>query len=443
MSERKECSKCGRECKDKRGLAIHEAKCKIVSQPPKKFECQYCHNEFATNQSLHVHLEKCRSYSDFVKTSSFEEEKRKLLVQIDELKTKMQEENNRSLQLFIEENKKIVSECESLKNEREILISKCTTLEKNHNKMLEEVLFHSRENLNLAKTIAEKPSSTSIFQNILQNNNSLNLPIFDPSVIQGKINPPEVIVGNAYQLVNHILRLGFGNFVRSTDRSRKILTWVDRDNKMVKDNNGTKIARQVIEALKDELGYQLKFFEEKNMKDEAGFCRNLLNYNEEGLKEIQKLIIEKAKDKTDTSFDTPKNLTYVYFVQDLEDIFFPDITLWVNLTMYEFGKYIAIRLKDSIIIEGASYNVKNKYVVLKDDQNVSHMIEADRLSNIIQGVILEFIPHKNLPCITMFLRKDIKYNETNVTEFIKFLTEIEDTHSNQIMNGILDYHRRV
>ena len=51
------CSKCGKECKDKRGLTLHRNRCNIDRQ----FICEFCNQEFATSYSLSMHITRCKT----------------------------------------------------------------------------------------------------------------------------------------------------------------------------------------------------------------------------------------------------------------------------------------------------------------------------------------------------------------------------------------------
>ena len=55
-SEKHICNKCGKECKDKRGLGIHNAKCEGITS----CECKSCKQPFANPYSLSVHLTRCK-----------------------------------------------------------------------------------------------------------------------------------------------------------------------------------------------------------------------------------------------------------------------------------------------------------------------------------------------------------------------------------------------
>jgi hypothetical protein len=54
------CSKCGRLCKDRRGLAIHENKC----DKNREVQCGYCQMIFSCSRSLTRHYTTCRVYKD-------------------------------------------------------------------------------------------------------------------------------------------------------------------------------------------------------------------------------------------------------------------------------------------------------------------------------------------------------------------------------------------
>ena len=55
-SDHHSCSKCGKECKDKRGLSVHESKCGRTKKPI----CPHCNTEFLYLGSLHNHLSSCK-----------------------------------------------------------------------------------------------------------------------------------------------------------------------------------------------------------------------------------------------------------------------------------------------------------------------------------------------------------------------------------------------
>lgn len=54
------CSKCGKACKDKRGLRIHEARCSGLSS----FDCEECGSSFQSFSNLKRHQSTCDKYRD-------------------------------------------------------------------------------------------------------------------------------------------------------------------------------------------------------------------------------------------------------------------------------------------------------------------------------------------------------------------------------------------
>jgi len=58
------CSKCHKECKDKRGLAIHENKCD-GAQAIKAHVCEHCQEIFKSNDNLKKHqLSRCKAMKE-------------------------------------------------------------------------------------------------------------------------------------------------------------------------------------------------------------------------------------------------------------------------------------------------------------------------------------------------------------------------------------------
>ena len=49
------CDKCGKICKDKRGLSLHLKSCEgLIS-----LTCEFCNKSFANSYNLHMHLSRC------------------------------------------------------------------------------------------------------------------------------------------------------------------------------------------------------------------------------------------------------------------------------------------------------------------------------------------------------------------------------------------------
>ena len=94
------CSKCGRYCKDKRGLGIHEVVCKGT----RDFICIYCNVSFCSRQSLSRHSKTCKHVNIYESKNEYKERNQSLENTIIELKKALQEKDpivnvyNQSLQ---------------------------------------------------------------------------------------------------------------------------------------------------------------------------------------------------------------------------------------------------------------------------------------------------------------------------------------------------------
>ena len=113
------CDRCGKECKDKRGLTLHIKKC----DGKKPNQCEFCNEEFANQYSLAVHLTRCKiikaqnkekeviAREETIKRlSSKEEETRQLNERLKEMELKYQkdlEDIKKSLRIDYEQQLKI------------------------------------------------------------------------------------------------------------------------------------------------------------------------------------------------------------------------------------------------------------------------------------------------------------------------------------------------
>ena len=148
-SEKHICSKCGKECKDKRGLGIHNAKCEGITS----CDCKYCKQPFANPYSLSVHLTRCKigkkqkedieqkdNENNQLKLKQIEEENKSLRDQLNEL----QEKFNIKLE---EEMKHRDEKIEYLEQEYNKMCLRYNTIEiknKNLEKELRETIVENR-----------------------------------------------------------------------------------------------------------------------------------------------------------------------------------------------------------------------------------------------------------------------------------------------------------
>ncbi len=76
------CSKCGKECKDKKGLTLHESKCEKVN----KLNCSFCNALFQTNSSVIRHEKTCNAIKEEARRKEQEEKDIKHKNELRELK---------------------------------------------------------------------------------------------------------------------------------------------------------------------------------------------------------------------------------------------------------------------------------------------------------------------------------------------------------------------
>ena len=113
------CDRCGKECKDKRGLTLHIKKC----DGNKPSQCEFCKEDFSNQYILAVHLTRCKIIKaqnkekeviareeTIKKLSSKEEENKQLNERLKEMDLKYQKDLNdmkKSLRLDYEQQLKL------------------------------------------------------------------------------------------------------------------------------------------------------------------------------------------------------------------------------------------------------------------------------------------------------------------------------------------------
>lgn len=465
-----QCDKCGKECKDKKGLAIHQHKCnKTVS--PAEFICLYCNTKLSTKQNLQRHYDSCKLYVHIeeakLKEQNLNNKIKNLESQIEHLSSKNNElkenirisnihSSNRYDSLLKEkdnlEQKLIQSEkksSEEIKKREE----KITSLEKEVRSCWNKIDFWS-------KRYADKDSSqhnpTTIQvvnkNNISNSNQFLFLQNFDPSLIQGYITPPDTIIRNASQLVDKVINLGLRNIYRVTDRSRKSLVWKDDQGNVVQDTNGSQIAEKLIDVLVSDITEQLVYYQNilkelegqpsKNIyqiQDVSGiisFTKKLLSKEPLTMKEIEDVLVKKAKHKSDNSVDVPKKHVLNNFSRNLEQVLFPRITEWMFLSFRELGKYIGSNLKDIIKTEGASLELEDKYFVVKNDSDQNKRVLKEELYIILKDILSSVFNVATIPCFLDSLKYNTNYTTLshNLENIIEWIENDTDKDMNDLSN---------
>ena len=327
ITEKFSCERCNKVCKDKRGLAIHNSKCKDV--PVETIPtCKYCNAEFKTIYSLHSHYTSCQElkifnikeelkihYQTILKDQQHQSEK-----EVNDIKNHydivikdIQNEFTKKYSQYESTIKNIQTEAETrylhyestikdLQNSSDKRYSqyeeKIRMLNIQHDmsikslseehcrhvtqiKSLEDTIKTiTSQKTTLEAKIADLENKTYHFMNayiqkdqrekaptIINNNHSGNnnhiTLQLDVSAFVGKIQPPHVMVGNVDQLLNLLQQNGLTKYYTVTDRSRKSLTWIDEKGDEIKDTNGTQMVTKLLKCIEPDITRQIQFQQEE------------------------------------------------------------------------------------------------------------------------------------------------------------------------------------
>ena len=286
------CDKCGKECKDKRGLSIHYNKCGI----DKHFACEFCNQEFVSSYTLSVHVSRCKMLKTHKELMS-KEEKSSLQSELQEARSEITKllslqkeiiDKSSSLETKLKESeemyKKDLSDIQSsLYNdfERQLKlrdadlssynkeISDLSRELKLREQKLEELSeankclqVDNRTLINTMSTLSLKDTNTTII-NQPYNDNRIQLQCFESSMIQGRIQPPGYVIGNVDDLVRMLRSLGVRNCFRVNDKSRGTISWHKPGEGEIRDPNAEQFLTHVIDSLNTDLIKEKSYYEEE------------------------------------------------------------------------------------------------------------------------------------------------------------------------------------
>jgi phage host-nuclease inhibitor protein Gam len=450
------CSTCNKICKDRKGLTLHESKCDKVNT----LICSPCKTEFKTHSSLVRHEKTCKAIKEEIERKqkkeqdelirlSFENEKTELLKKNNDLEERIkmiQKNNDYTLQERLKEilclqsdfkkTSSLLEECQQAKKE----------LEKEVKILNREILFDK----NRFAAHMDKPALVHQ-QNIqnIQHNHFVPLP-FDTSVIQGRINPPNRMVNNVEQLVDHLFKLGLSNYFRISDKSRKTAVWAKSDGRLVEvDSKCKELSNYIVESLQDEVQRQKIHLEEElhhyqsrenldtikiqELNEHINFCNRLINREEKLMKELGSCISKHGKDKEDTSVDRVRDMTFIRFIAKLETCLLTDVSEWMTLSFYDIGKYIGFKMKDYFHTEGASK--EDMYIVAYRDDDVRIMVYSDKLQSFIKESVSEKLFDNSAHVV---IRNIIEtFGPESVKEKFNYLENPTLPETQEIMKGIV------
>ena len=473
------CSKCGRECKDQRGLTIHENKCGLE----KNTTCIHCHVMFSSYDNLNRHLLVCK----VLKQQNEEKERKRISDEYNEqiksliiehqssLKNQEADFNKRyndALSSFkaqeIESSRRhdtMINMCKEdqriLSIEKETLRHKIKELEDTVKEQKGKIKELEKKNdtfshnmIEFAKKATDK-TGTTIYQNQCTSvQTNLQLQHFDASLLRDKIVPPNHMIYNVGQLVEHVHRFGIGNMYRSVDRSRNTIIWVNQDGSEIRDSNCSQFREQILEAIDGDLKRQLLYQQERAEKLEKiegsdhidelisvrrniVFCRNLLERNGKVMKELQKEISKKGKNKSDTTMDVPRLVGYTTFHTCIEDLLLQTFYEWIGLSFDAFGRWLSIKLVDQIETEGSVLYQETKFIVIKNDEGQPYMMYTKEFGQLVQQIYTENISVKARQILTQCINSHLEKESCNSIAMLKWLETPDEQMTSIILTGII------
>ena len=460
------CERCGKECKDKRGLTLHIKKC----DGNKPSQCEFCKEEFSNQYILAVHLTRCKiikaqnkekeviAREETIKRlSSKEEENKQLNERLKEMEHKYQKDVDdikKSLRIDYEQQLKLrdhdlsymIKDYNDMRENLKAMETKVEVLEAEKKFLL--VDKHTLTELN--SKLSLKDTNTMII-NQHNNDNRIQLQSFESSMIQGRINPPDYTIGSVDDLVRMLRSLGVRNCFRVNDKSRGTISWNKPGEGEIRDPNAEQFLTHVIDSLNSDLIREKSYYEEElkvlcNAEDLdmyqidesrgfVNFCSELLKKKPETLKKIKRELIKQGKSKNDPEVDQVYQVTYTKFVSSIIMAFFTSILAWTEKSFYEIGRFLGSKIKDYYHTEGASR--EKLYIVIHSDNNGSKRVDSKKLmayiseafnlvidSEIVERLISELLIYKSS-------------NPENTEASVKYLQTPTLPETKEIMRGIV------
>lgn len=485
------CSICQRICKNKRGLARHETKCKNNNNTT----CSYCNETFSRLSCLLKHQDVCVEYKLHTlkkrlkeeyedRIQNILEEKEKTIL---ELRQEKEEAITQSNQIILQKDKALTLmkqewdrdvKCKVSLYEHDLKIAQTTVQEQSQKikefeketTKLKSLVEEQQATINMDRlkiiSILERSNDkqpTSIVSNnnsVNNNNNSVNhiyqLQVFDPSMFQGRINPPDVTIKNVNDLLDYMFRLGVSNSYRLTDKSRGTGIWSKLGIGEIKDPKCAELANYTVDTLLEDIQRQKAYwigeherlsslpekdqYRIRELQKLIDFCDQLTHKDEKIMKNIQQIYAKRGKSKTDTSVDKVYDMTYVSFCQQISNAMIPHITKWIDLSPYELGLYLKERIGSGYQTEPASQ--EQLFIIIKDDSNQKHIIHAKDFEPLFQPILddifqLEYVRNVFVDVLT----NKTTLSQPNVERWIEyFLSEGgSDTRdiTNEVMRGLV------
>ncbi len=449
------CSRCGKVCKDKRGLTLHLKSCEGI----KVLTCEFCNGTFVNQYTLSVHMSRCNEGKRHIQEQEqlLRDENQRLKDQLRELELKYQKEQadlKTSLRIDLERQLKIrdndvfslINDHKELEKNFEIIKSKYEMLEDEKKSLV--VDKQTLIEMNTRLSLKDNNNTTIINQ---QNDNRVQLNCLDPSMIQGRIHPPDYVIGNVHDLMRMLRSLGIRNCFRVNDRSRGTLSWHKPGEGEVRDPTGDQMLSHIIDVLTPDITYEKCYYEDELKKLYSShdpdvyqigvyktfvkFCSDLLKKDQELINDIKRELVKQGKAKNDNEVDQICEISYSKFVTSISLALFPNVMNWIEKSFYELGRYIGERIRDYYHIEGASREYQ--YIVIHSDNRSNLQVKASKLMTFIKEAIESIIDREILERILENILVHKATKPEQVQMMLSYLKNPTLEQTNDIMRGIV------
>ncbi len=479
-----ECPRCGKDCTNKSGLASHRKRCEAEVD----LNCNYCNMTFSTKPNLVRHLTTCKKYKDYLLEEEHKKVKSKLenvyeekVKELTDVISKLKKDHESELSVLLSEHKSKIStlkqehiqdrdsqlklrdadltkanvDFDKLKQEHTLVIAERDFLKRKIEDNEREIRYLTHKAIDI-KTYNTSPSATTNITNTnvsqVQNNLQLQLQMFDPSIIKGRIHPPDMMVSSVPQLVNHLFRLGAGNYFRVTDKSRYNTIWNKPGRGPIKDANSMELSNYIVDTLVDEIQTQQAHWEVElerllsspdpdmyrvnETQEHLRFCRNLLDREDELMKELQRTIVNRGKNKGDTSVDQVYEITYYKIINAIAFALLPHVDEWFQMSFYKMGRYLGQKIHEHYHTEGGSR--ENMYIVIRDDHEGVHLIYSEKLQELIHEALMPKLFHYETKDIIQYiLTKCCTIKLDTVEQTLNYIETPTLDETEEIMRGIV------
>jgi len=260
------------------------------------------------------------------------------------------------------------------------------------------------------------------------------------------------MVSSVPQLVNHLFRLGAGNYFRVTDKSRHNTIWNKPGRGPIKDASSMELSNYIVDTLVDEIQTQQAHWEVElerllsstdpdmyrvnETQEHLRFCRNLLDREDELMKELQRTIVNRGKNKGDTSVDQIYEITYYKIINAIAFALLPHVDEWFQMSFYKMGRYLGQKIREHYHTEGGSR--ENLYIVIRDDHDGVHLIYSEKLQELIHEALMPKLFHyETKELIQYILTKCCTIKLDAVEQTLNYIETPTLDETEEIMRGIV------